>query len=692
MELTFTTIKMVVIALAVVSPLVILLIQRWRQGNVLVPHSNIIFTAALLPIAYLFSTIFAVDKDIALLGYNFNADSLVVVVFGFLAMIGVSLASMRKVSAVRIVSLLKYLSWAVIVLFIVQLLSQIGFLSWLSYASLIQPINSWLDVAAFGGLLVIFLLQYKLGENKVLNIKLIVLMSFLMLLLVVFTNVATILVVLALIALMSVLRTIRSSGEAYDKKALILPLIVLVVSVSFTADNLLLNSKVSGIFQNLVGVSLIDVRPNWQGTLDVAKGTFSSSEVTAKLFGPGVGSFSEQWRLHKPIGVNMTQFWSTNFNNAIGFVPTSIITGGVIVFTAWVLFLLMVLWGYVSNKKTTLANAMFFIWIFAILNPINTLTLIVAFVITGLAIAELARARNLQAIKYNLSGDDAHKIMSIVIVPIIILSSVAALLVVAHRGVVNIYIQQASNYMIEGNMNDTELTLNKIKKFADVALVEQGYTKIAFAELVELLQKEEGTVTPESLQAALANLLAHARRAIELEPQNPINYTTLGSISEQLMQIKIEGAGESALAAYESAALLDPYNPAIPLAMARVYGALEQPEKMVEYIERSLRLKGNYVQALYQYGLVKLSQKDAKTAIQAFGTVAQINSNHANALYYLSLALVQEERFEEALAVMQRVASLNPDNEDVAKLVVALQQQLTDRSETGQEESQPEAQ
>ncbi len=683
MGISFAIIKVCILTLAIVLPLLIVITRRLRHGSVMMPSSGIVFAALMLPIAYGLSALFASDRNTALLGFNFNTDSLIIITLGVLSLILTIIISVHKGVAESLRKGVIYISGATIVFFLVQVFIQLLGVKVLTSFGFMQLVGSWLDIAALGGLLVIFLLTtHKVNSEATEKVPMIhkVLVTGLMLFLGIFTNITLVFVLLAAVAGLMLAIAMRESGRDSLMTIGILPVIVLVASSVFIIDNTLLNAKISNTIQGWTKVSFIDVRPNWQGTLDVAKGTVMESGMTTKLFGPGAGSFAEQWRMHKPVGVNITQFWSTNFTNAIGFIPTSVITGGAVVFAVWLVFLIAVLWTVVRSRGSALGLATLFMWIFAILNPVDTLVLIIAFVITGLFIVEMARVRSVRMVNYRLRGEDINKLIAFVFVPVVIIASIGSLLVVAHRSIVNGYLIKASEMMIAGNMNDAEILLNKSKKLTDVALIEQGYTRVALAQLSTLLQVEEGSeaeVDQEAVQAALANVLAHAQRAIERDPQNPVNYTALGNISEQLISLNVEGAAESALAAYTQAAALDPKNPSIPFAMARIYGAMEDVEGVTKALETSLALKGNYEPALYQYGLLKLSEQDTETAIQALGTVVQINQNNANALYYLSLALAQEDRIEEAIVVMQRVAILNPENEDVKQIVDALTQQVS---------------
>ena len=60
----------------------------------------------------------------------------------------------------------------------------------------------------------------------------------------------------------------------------------------------------------------VEVRPSWQGTLAVGQQVFA--EPTQIFFGSGPNSFLREWGVHKPLSVNETEFWNTDFYYGVG--------------------------------------------------------------------------------------------------------------------------------------------------------------------------------------------------------------------------------------------------------------------------------------------------------------------------------------------------------------------------------------
>ncbi len=691
MELISIIIKIVVVTTIVTLPLLIVLVKSLRRGNLMIPSSSILFTSALLPVAYLLSAIFAVDKNTAVLGYGFNTDSLIVTTLGFLSLSLTVLLSVKKATADKIKKFVMGVSVFVFVLFILQILLNVLSLSIVSWLAPFMPVRTWIDVASMIGLMVVMILSVNkqlVDKGKLKHSLYITIVVFTLIFMGVFTNINNIFVVLFLFSIFKLWQVMVHKNDEghfvfafnFKNSLTFLPLVVLVLSGLFIVDNTLINARVSNTLQGWSKVSFVDVRPNWQGTLTVAKGSIGTSDITTKLFGQGSGSFNNLWRVYKPTTVNITRFWGANFNSAVGLVPTSVITGGIVVLVGWLVFLLVLLLAVLRNRNSVFALPTLFVWVFMIFNPVGTLVFLIGFVVTGLFVSDLTRARTVKVINYKLRGEGKNRLLVFILLPVVGVASVGSLAVVGHRAVVDLFISQASTSALNGKVDKAEQLLDKVRGLANSAEVERGYTRVAITKLATLLKadknKKDSKIDQKTLQGALSNVLTHAKLAIEKDPTNPTNYMILGDISEQLMALKIRGAGESALAAYTKALELDPKNPFIPLAIARVNGVLGDKEQMTKALEASLRLKPNYEPALYQYGLLKLSEQDAKTAIRALGAVVQIDQNNANALYYLSLALIQEGRLQEALVVMQRVVVLNPDNKDVRKLVDSLKARI----------------
>ena len=100
-------------------------------------------------------------------------------------------------------------------------------------------------------------------------------------------------------------------------------------------------SFVHDVLPEPLRVTQLEVRPSWQGTFSVGQQVFT--EPRNIFFGSGPNTFTREWSLYKPLSVNETQFWNTDFYFGVGFIPTSVVTVGIVGLIAWVAVILALL-------------------------------------------------------------------------------------------------------------------------------------------------------------------------------------------------------------------------------------------------------------------------------------------------------------------------------------------------------------
>ncbi len=681
MELSFYPFmtKAIVLLFAALLPAVWMIAGVMRSGKVFIPDSRIFYAILSVPVAYVLSAVFANDKNKALLDFNFNTDSLIVILLGVLLSSSIILGVRNRRNFKKVAKVFPRILYLFAGLFVLQIVISKFNISSLSFLQTVTFVDSWMDLSAIFALLVIFLMYggKKSGKYGV------IFRSAIIIALLIFSGaviyIANVFALLVLASFVYALKAFLSKPQNGGGILRLIPaIVVLIVSLLFVADKVVLQSRIVTTLQSLTGVSFVDVRPNWQGTLDVAKSVAKNSDWNTKLFGTGSGTFADQWRVHKPAEINETVFWNTVFTSGVGFIPTSVITGGVIMLISWLLFFIALFWFVIKTRLSMFGSMALFVWLYILLYPAGVAMILLGFALFGAMVAELVVNRRIKATVYNIKGESKDAFMAYIVIPVFVLLCVFSATVVVHRMVVNYYFEKASQLLLQGKMNDAELLLIRAKKWTDNAFIERSYTQIAFARLVDILKSAQiqESFYKELFKDTLTNVLSHAARAIKTDPYNPVNYILLGSISEQLALLNIEGAYDSAISAYKKAWELDTKNPALPLAIARIYSVSGDKQNAWKYVEESIKLKSNFDAAWYQYGLLALNEKDFEKAIVAFSNVVRVNANHANAMYYLSLLLAQKGQYKESLILMQRVGLLNPNNEDVKRNIAILKQKL----------------
>ncbi|MDD3487221.1 MAG: tetratricopeptide repeat protein [Candidatus Moranbacteria bacterium] len=235
----------------------------------------------------------------------------------------------------------------------------------------------------------------------------------------------------------------------------------------------------------------------------------------------------------------------------------------------------------------------------------------------------------------------------------------------------------------------------------------------------------------ENDRADISNLYFTAedqiKTAITLDPNNPDNFIQMAQINQNVIGSK-DGADQAALDNYMSALKLSPKDPSIYYQIGQIYltmadletaketsqqkqgSQMQLPEKAKEDIvlakqnfEKAVGLKSNYIPAQFMIAvaLQKLGQIDdaiakleesqkmnpqdagisfqlgvlyyqtgkhekAKTALES---TTKLVENYSNALYFLGLTYDKLGDKDDAIKEFQKVADLNPDNEDVKKVI-----------------------
>ncbi|UCD06239.1 MAG: tetratricopeptide repeat protein [candidate division WOR-3 bacterium] len=95
------------------------------------------------------------------------------------------------------------------------------------------------------------------------------------------------------------------------------------------------------------------------------------------------------------------------------------------------------------------------------------------------------------------------------------------------------------------------------------------------------------------------------------------------------------------------------------------YYNLRNDEKALQYLLKSLDLKGDDVDALYYTGEIYLKQKKYDESIALFDRITQVNADDAYAWFYLGVNYTQKKEYQKAVDIYEnKVLALEPENVD----------------------------
>ena len=154
------------------------------------------------------------------------------------------------------------------------------------------------------------------------------------------------------------------------------------------------------------------------------------------------------------------------------------------------------------------------------------------------------------------------------------------------------------------------------------------------------------------------------KKAIDLEPGNPVLFTELG-------KLYLSSDAKKAREYFAKAKELNPAYLDAPLQEALTYEA-EKPEEAIKRLERIVKNNSpnyqNYLllaEVRFQLGRLYFNANRLDEAIFQFNRALDLVPNHSNSLYALGLAYKKKGEKDKAISYFKRVLELNPGNKEV---------------------------
>jgi len=699
------------VAAFAVCLLVSALLYIWGGGVRQLVHSHGLWGVLLigfLPVTYILSMAFAVDRSVAITGYGIETDTLVFVILATLAFI-FAFAHFRTLRTTQ--TLLTVLFWSLVAAAVFQFVNVVFGSAAIPLASFADRsanlVGKWNDLGILVGLLVLMLMvRIELSPSSPIGkIACIV-------------GTAALMVLLALINFGLVWGLLLAAGLVVALLSFVsvrklpwVPLVVAAISIIF----LVYGSSINAGLTQVLPVSSLEIRPSYQTTLDVVNAARAGS-FTRTLVGTGPNTFGQEWLLHKPAGVNQSQFWSLDFNVGYSTLTTAFGSVGLLGALAWLIPVILLVAALLRAMRMSLltredrtaavsaASAALFLWVALALYVPSSNLIILAFVVAGAAFGFLWRQGQAA-----MEEQELPRLMQwgafallLVLVGLSAWSAVAS----SRRLVAEAYVGQGS-LALQNNDSTGALAASNRAVAIDPSADSLRFALIAHSASLSALTQSTST-SQEQLQKqfsdGLKQTLAFGQSAIAASPNDYRPVLALAQLYDGLSQLKIQGADAQARSAYVAAAVLNPSNPQIPLLRARFEALAGNGSEVQKQIQQSLTLKPNYTDAMlfveqlavanndlntavqaaqaavqtapgvpslwFQLGLLLYTGRDTKDAITALGHAVQLQPDYANAQYFLGLSYYAQGQKEQALAQFNRLAQTNPDNAEV-KLIIA---------------------
>ncbi len=485
---------------------------------------------------------------------------------------------------------------------------------------------------------------------------------------------------------------------------------------------MIFGSFINKVLPSRIQVANVDVRPSWQGTMQV--GGAALNQPTSLIFGVGPNTFGREWGLYKPASVNQTVFWNTDFNAGIGSIPTSFVTTGILGILAWIIFVAIVLWiaaralikraqdvADVGNAAAFGLGTGYLIAFYIFYVPGPALSMLV-FLTIGLLVAFSVHARLTKPFYLSLRRDAWQGIAASAALALFCLVIVLALLGVSRVLVAEILLNRS--VVVYNATKDTRAASALI---TDALLINPSNTRahriavqLGLVELQQLISRADPTneMVRAQLQTTLQATIQHGLDAVAINGNDYQNWLELAGLYQQLAGVQVAGAYESARGAYQRARLQNPSSPLPLFQLARLELLENHKEEALKDLAAAAQLKPDFAAAYYlasqiygsngdlknahssaslavQYapqdplawyniGSIAYAEKDYVTAIPALEKALALEPNYANAEYVLGLSYFEAGRPQDSLRVFEALAALEPNRQVVQDAITNLRE------------------
>ena len=634
-----------------------------------------------------------------------------------------SLFGQTKATIMRMYILLTGSAIILGVFHILRIVFGADFLSFGIFSSLTSsPFGGWNDLGLFFGLTILLSLvaleQLPLTKWVKVLFSVVVGVSLLMLAMVNFFAIWIVLALVSLVQLMYTLtkdrfteQTLPLQGKAeVSMYSVSLSTIVFIFSLVFIIGG----SAVGGFVSNMTNISYVEVRPSFEATIDIGRQVYKENAFV----GIGPNKFSDAWRLYKDTSINQTVFWETDFTNGSGFIPTQFVTGGIFSILAWFVFLGLFLmagfrmlfkavhvdrfWYFIGTSSFVAA---FYLWSMAFFYNPGPVILLLTAMFTSIMFVAHGTLLSSEGRRFSIMSNRRTGFILVAIVMMVIVGSASALYYTG-RHYTAVYTFSGAISGIDGSttLDEVEKTIASSYTITPNDIYARQLASYQLAKMNTLLGLQEPTSEQQqAFQTAAANGVNAAQLAVNTDPTDSLNWSTLGGIYSVLAAAGVEGAKERASEAFTTARSFDPTNPSYALLEAQLASRTGDIEAARTAAIAAVQLKQNYTEALffltqldisegkvqdaiattraiisfepnnparyYQLGVLESSAENTDNAIAAFSQAVALDANYANARYFLALAFIQNGNTDAALAQLEVVLALNPDNTDVQNLI-----------------------
>ena len=654
------------------------LISRLGEGKFVISKDRIFLFAGIIPLVFLISSFFSSSLYLSLFGNGFEVGT-----FGSILIMSCIffLSSIHFQKEKNIWIFFASLFIGSIIILIFELFNIfIGFdkisPTFLLGISSGNLIGTWSDFALFLGLIVtlsIFTIEF-LKTSKFLLIAqyFVLIFGFIFLIIInmplvwVLVGMFSIAIFIYKVSLQN--KTIEIVGNIKSKNKF--PFIALV-SILLSIFFLVSNNLVSSFLLNYINISNNDVYPSFVTTSQIAY----KSIIQNPLFGTGPNTFITDWSLWKPSDIAQTAYWNIDFSNGFSLLYTLLVSTGILGLLSLLLFIVTIFIKGVKSLKIALSNTVSNYFIFSTLiiiiyswvsiisyNP-NIIIVSLAFVSSGILIGILIHKKVIQVKQVSFLNENHNSFISIFILMILMIGALSLTYIYVEKFSSIIYFSSSLN-----NDNTTLKSLSSSEKMLSNAIFldkndayYRSLSGIYIKEMSTIISDK--TIASDVLKSNLQLLINKAQQssqlAINQNPKNYLNYLNQGDVYSSFVLLPVDGSYEKAVASYDKALKLAPYNPNILLAKASLEFINKNNPGARDFIKQALNLKNNYTDAIFLLVQIEINEGNMPEAIKQAEYASSLSPNDATVFFRLGLLRYNNSDYAGSISALERAVTLD---------------------------------
>jgi len=429
----------------------------------------------------------------------------------------------------------------------------------------------------------------------------------------------------------------KELAEGEKKKFPAFSFTVVMVSLLFFMSS----QFIGGLLPNSLGLSNVEVRPSFGVTMSVTGQALMKNPV----LGVGPNKFGEVWAMYKPQVINTSQFWDTSFSYGSGLLPTFASTTGILGILSWLAFFVLFIIAGVKSLFSSIKNntnwgvvvffvASLYLFVASFFYSTGGVMFLLAFAFTGIFIGLSSSSPN-KEISMSFLDDPRKSFFSILIlVVLMIVSAATGFKYVERLASVSYFGKAVSATTIPA----AEDAIIKAVSLYQNDLYLRAYAQVYLSKINTIVSKESPLSETEKadLQASFDQAVNGAQSAVAYNNTNYLNYNSLGIVYNTVGLLGVKDAYAKAIEAYKSASALNPLNPGIKLATARVFFADKKIDEARSSAKEALTLKPDYVEALIILSQIEKSDGKNSAAISYAESALSLLPTNKDLIQYVN--------------------------------------------------------